>query len=100
MAGLRSSRRVQFQQGINEPDFLPVHVVRKLAQAATLVCAQRGKLVATPSGKSMLSDARTGDPVSSCVLAHGPGLLRPRVARVLATGRRRRRALVAVGLRQ
>ena len=42
----------------------------------------------------------TGDPVSSCVLAHGPGLLRPRVARVLATGRRRRRALVAVGLRQ
>ena len=31
---------------INEPDFLPLHVVRILAQAATLVCAQRGKLVA------------------------------------------------------
>ena len=31
---------------INEPDFLPLYVVRILAQAATLVCAQRGKLVA------------------------------------------------------
>jgi hypothetical protein len=45
---------------INEPDFLPLHVVRLLAQAATLVRAQRGKLVATPLGKSMLSDARQG----------------------------------------
>jgi hypothetical protein len=43
---------------INEPDFLPLHVVRLLAQAATLVRAQRGKLVATPLGKSMLSNAR------------------------------------------
>jgi hypothetical protein len=49
-----------FNKVINEPDFLPVHVVRQLAQAATLVCAQRGKLVATPLGKSMLSDARQG----------------------------------------
>src|SRR5215472_18042622 len=45
---------------INEPDFLPPHVVRQLAQAATLVRAQRGKLVATPLGKSMLSDAKQG----------------------------------------
>ena len=45
---------------INEPDFLPLHVVRLLAQAATLVCAKRGKLVPTPLGKSMLSDARQG----------------------------------------
>jgi hypothetical protein len=50
----------RFNKVINEPDFLPVHVVRQLAQAATLVCAQRGKLVATPLGKSMLSDARQG----------------------------------------
>jgi hypothetical protein len=42
---------------INEPDFLPLHVVRQLAQAATFVRAQRGKLVATPLGKSMLSNA-------------------------------------------
>ena len=45
---------------INEPDFLPLHVVRILAQAATLVRAQRGKLAATPLGKSMLSDERQG----------------------------------------
>ena len=45
---------------INEPDFLPLHVVRQLAQAATLVRVQRGKLVPTPLGKSILSDAKRG----------------------------------------
>jgi hypothetical protein len=50
----------RFNKVINEPDFLPLHVVRQLIQAATLVRAQRGKLVATPLGKSMLSDARQG----------------------------------------
>ena len=45
---------------INEPDFLPLHIVRILAQAATLVRAQHGKLVTTPLGKSMLSDERQG----------------------------------------
>src|SRR6266536_1172014 len=38
----------RFNKVINEPDFLPLHVVRLLAQAATLVRAQHGKLVATP----------------------------------------------------
>jgi hypothetical protein len=47
-----------FNKVINEPDFLPLHVVRQLAQASTLVRAQRGKLVTTPLGNSMLSDAR------------------------------------------
>jgi hypothetical protein len=50
----------RFNKVINEPDFLPLHVVRQLAQAATLVRTQRGKLVATPLGKSMLSDAKQG----------------------------------------
>ena len=50
----------RFNKVINEPDFLPLHVVRQLAQAATLVRAQRGKLVATSLGKSMLSDAKQG----------------------------------------
>jgi hypothetical protein len=50
----------RFNKVINEPDFLPLYVVRQLAQAATLVRAQRGKLVATPLGKSMLGDARQG----------------------------------------
>ena len=34
-----------FNKVINEPDFLPLHVVRTLAQAATLVRVQGGKLV-------------------------------------------------------
>ena len=50
----------QFNKVLNEPDFLPLHVVRILAQAATLIRAQRGKLVVTPLGKSMPSDERQG----------------------------------------
>ena len=86
---------------INEPDFLPLHVVRQLAQAATLVRAQRGKLVTTPLGKKRC-EARelTGRSISSRVLAHGPELLRTRVARVLAPGGRGGRALVTISLRQ
>jgi hypothetical protein len=45
---------------INEPDFLPLHIVRLLAEAVKLVRTQRGKLVATPLGKLMLSDDRRG----------------------------------------
>ena len=89
---------------INEPDFLPLHVVRQLAQAATLVRVQRGKLVATPLGKSILSDAKrgelTGRSISSRVSADGPELLRTRVVRVLAPGGRGSRALVTISLRQ
>jgi hypothetical protein len=50
----------QFHNVINEPDFFPLHIVRTLAQAATLVRAQRGKLVATPLGKSMLNETQQG----------------------------------------
>jgi hypothetical protein len=50
----------RFNKVINEPDFLPLHIVRTLAQAATLVRGQRGKLSATPLGTSMLSDAQQG----------------------------------------
>src|SRR5215216_6488150 len=35
----------QLNKVINEPDFLPLHVVRILAQSATLIRAQRGKLL-------------------------------------------------------
>jgi hypothetical protein len=45
---------------INEPDFLPLHIVRLLAEAAQLVRPHRGKLVVTPLGKSMRSEARQG----------------------------------------
>src|ERR1700682_5878125 len=50
----------EFNKVIHEPDFLPLHVVRILGQAATLVRTQRGKLVGTPLGKSMLGEARQG----------------------------------------
>ena len=50
----------RFNKVINELDFLPLHVVRQLAQAATLVRVQRGKLMATPLGKSILSDVKRG----------------------------------------
>jgi hypothetical protein len=50
----------RFNKVINEPDFLPLYVVRQLAQAATFVRAQRGKLMATPLGESMLSDPKQG----------------------------------------
>jgi hypothetical protein len=50
----------RFNKVINEPDFLPLHVVRLLGQAAKLVRAQRGKLVATRLGEAMLSDSRQG----------------------------------------
>jgi len=50
----------QFNKVINEPNFLPLHVIRLLAQAAMLVRQQRRKLVATSLGGSMLSDDRQG----------------------------------------
>jgi len=51
----------QFNKVINEQDFLPLHIVRQLAQAATLVRSQRNKLLATALGKSIVRDARHGN---------------------------------------
>ncbi len=45
---------------INEPDFLPLHIVRLLAEAARFVRPRKGKLIATPLGKSMLEVERQG----------------------------------------
>lgn len=50
----------QFNKVINEPDFLPLHVVRLLAQVAKLVRGQRGMLVATALGKAMLGQSGQG----------------------------------------
>jgi hypothetical protein len=44
-----------FHNVINEPDFLPLHFVRILAQAAKLFRSYRGKLVPTPLGRKVLS---------------------------------------------
>lgn len=60
MAGYDQADAFRLHKVINEPDFLPLHIIRLLAEAAQLVRTQRGKLVATPLGKSMLSEARQG----------------------------------------
>src|SRR5207253_1758040 len=45
---------------INEPDFLPLHFIRILTQAAKLVRTYRGKLVATPLGRKILNGEQHG----------------------------------------
>jgi hypothetical protein len=88
----------------NEPDCLPLHVVRLLAQAAKLERERHGTLVATPLGKSMLSDARQfGLPAIFFHLAFWHTDLwyfARRLARLLAAARRRRCASVAIGFLQ
>ena len=84
---------------INEPDFLPLHIIRLLAEGAKLVRIWRGKLVATSFGRSNAERCAarqlTGGPVSSCALAHGSRVFRARPARLMAPERCRR-----LGLRQ
>ena len=50
----------RFSKVINEPDFLPLHFIRVLAQATKLFRAQHGKLIPTRLGKSMLAERRHG----------------------------------------
>jgi hypothetical protein len=45
---------------IKEPDFLPLHFVRILAQAAKLLRTHRGKLIPTPLGRRMLKADQLG----------------------------------------
>jgi hypothetical protein len=45
---------------INEPDFLPLHFTRVLAQAARLFRARRGKLMPTRLGRLMLGEEQAG----------------------------------------
>jgi hypothetical protein len=51
---------LQFQKVINEPDFLPLHFVRILMQAAKLLRTYRGKLVPTPLGRRILAAEHHG----------------------------------------
>jgi hypothetical protein len=50
----------RFNKVISEPDFLPLHFVRVLAQAARLLRKHRGKLVATRLSKPLLVEERYG----------------------------------------
>ncbi|MFN3347380.1 hypothetical protein [Pseudorhodoplanes sp.] len=46
----------RFSKVINEPDFMPLHIVRLLCEAAGLVKIKKDKLIAPPMGKQCLSD--------------------------------------------
>ena len=86
----------RFNKVINEPDFQPLHVVRQLVQAASLVRAQHGKLVATPLGDLLLSEAQQASLLA--ILFH----LQPRggqVAPVAGDRRCGRRQLAGAGPR-
>jgi hypothetical protein len=50
----------RYQKVINEPDFLPLHFVRILTQAAKLFRTYRGKLVPTPLGRRILAAEQHG----------------------------------------
>src|SRR5215469_4647528 len=51
---------VQYNKVINEPDFLPLHFLRVLMQAAKLLRTHRGKLVPTPLGRRILKAEQYG----------------------------------------
>lgn len=51
---------VQYNKVINEPDFLPLHFIRVLMQAAKLLRKSRGTLVPTPLGRRILKAEQYG----------------------------------------
>jgi hypothetical protein len=51
---------LRFQKVINEPDLLPLHLVRILTQAAKLFRTHRGKLLPTPLARRMLAAEQHG----------------------------------------
>jgi hypothetical protein len=51
---------LRFQKVINEPDFLPLHFIRIVTQAAKLLRTHRGKLMPTPLGRRMLTAEQHG----------------------------------------
>src|SRR5215469_8345081 len=50
----------RYNKVINEPDFLPLHFLRVLAQTAKLLRTDRGKLVTTPLGRRILKADQHG----------------------------------------
>lgn len=56
--------RFRFCKVINEPDFMPLHIVRLLCEAAGLLKIKRDKLVATSLGREVLSEPAQGGMVT------------------------------------
>jgi hypothetical protein len=67
---------LRFEKVINEPDFLPLHFVRILTQAAKLFRTYRGKLVLTPLGRRMLALEQHDGPQAFGEFHHPPPLCR------------------------
>mgnify|MGYP001251208380 CR=1 FL=1 len=55
----------RFSKVINEPDFMPLHIVRLLCEAAGLVTIKRGKLVATSLGNQFFSGPMQGELIAT-----------------------------------
>ena len=51
---------VRYYKVINEPDFLPLHLVRILTKAAKLLPTYRGKLITTALGQKILRADQIG----------------------------------------
>ena len=81
---------LRFQKVINEPDFLPLHFVRILAQAAKLLRTYRGKLIPTPLGRRMLAAEQHGPLQAILFHVAWAGCTRPRCS---VKGNSRRRSL-------
>jgi hypothetical protein len=58
--GYDKTELLRVQKVINEPDFLPLHFVRILSQAAKLIRTHRGKLIPTPLGRRILAAEQHG----------------------------------------
>jgi GNAT superfamily N-acetyltransferase len=58
--GYDKTELLRVQKVINEPDVLPLHFVRILAQAAKLIRTHRGKLIPTPLGRRLLAAEQHG----------------------------------------
>ena len=58
--GYDKTELLRVQKVINEPDVLPLHFVRILAQAAKLIRTHRGKLIPTPLGRKLLAAEQHG----------------------------------------
>jgi len=96
--GFKPAEMAEFHKVINEPDFLPLHVIRQLVQAAKLVRRYRGALRATDLGNKIRTEAWSppSDSAPPHILACRPQLFRRRPAGIVAEVRHWHLALVAL----
>jgi hypothetical protein len=54
------AERFQFHKLVNEPDFPPLHFIRRVGQAAGFMRRHKGNLKSTPLGRALQADAARG----------------------------------------